>query len=87
MLAIGAYRATIGNFYARVTPSTIENHKYSNYGYSFFFNFGESTKQSMFRIILVLLVILNLHFAILNFAKLILEGIESNPGSNANVFR
>lgn len=41
----------------------------------------------MFRIILVLFVILNLHFAILNFSKLILDGVESNPGQNTNVFR
>lgn len=53
----------------------------------FFFNFGENIKKSVFRIILVLFVILNLHFAILNFSKLILEGAESNPGPNAKVLR
>ena len=53
----------------------------------FFFNFGENIKKSVFRIILVLFVILNLHFAILNFSKLILEGVESNPGPNTKVLR
>ena len=86
MLAIEAYRASIGNFYARVIPSAIEKHKYSNYGHRFFFNFGENLKKSMFRINLVLFLILNLHFTILNFSKLILEGVESNPGPNPNVF-
>ena len=33
---------------------------------------------------LVLLVILNFHFTYFNFAKLVSDGVESNPGSNIN---
>ena len=34
--------------------------------------------------ILVLLVILNFHFAYFKFAKLVSDGVESNPGPNIN---
>ena len=34
--------------------------------------------------ILVLLAILNFHFAYFKFAKLISDGVESNPGPNIN---
>ena len=100
MLNIEAHRACIGSFHAKISCNRVFRKSKQLYKEPFFGrkqkfldfldeqNFSPrryfSGHQIYLMTVLLLLVILNFHFASFKFTKLIIDGVESNPGPNHN---
>ena len=82
-LSIEAHGNSIGTFHAKIAQIKSIVNLYNGYHKHISFNY-QNLEYLLYGIV-VLIFILNLHIATVNFSKFIFRDVESNPGPKLNI--